>query len=105
MKTEDMEGKRISELLGIDKPEEWMAEQWDICSKRLEGDSELFSNVATQFLIKSGQLEFVLKAKLGDMEEGLVRLTRLFLTIGYMLGKTDQEKLGGLDKLWGKEEK
>ena len=104
MDMKDMEGKTTKELLGIDKPDEWVTEQWGICSKVLEEDSDLYSILLNKFLMDSGQLQFLIVSKLNNMEEGLSRGTKLFYTIGYVAGKLDQEKIGVLEKLWGKEE-
>ncbi len=98
------EGKSFAEHLGIDKPEGWVSEQWDVCQEALGKDGEIFSALLNKFLLESGQIKFLMVTKLNNGEESLSRVTRLFYAMGYMRGKIAEEKDGELDKLWGKEE-
>lgn len=94
------ENKKYAELLGIDKPDEWLDFQFDKSLEELSERSEVFVSVLNDFILATGDIKFLIAIKFNHLGQTLMRLTRLFYAIGYMKGKIDREREGKLEQLW-----
>lgn len=95
----------VLQALGIEKPDEWVVTQHDTCSKKMDEDSNLLSDIVNQYLKESGNVPFALVINLNRQEGTLVGLTKLFYLIGFMRGKIEQEEIDGLGELFKEETK
>ena len=93
------EEKTVAQLLGIERTEGWLEEQNQKVVLFLKERVNMMDTLVTQSNYEWGNHTLISVIELSGNMEVLIKLLQLFLTIGFMKGKADQEDVDQLEKL------
>lgn len=98
------EKKSGAQLLGIDRPEEWVREKTEKAYLFADDNIESLDSILTFYLKQHGLHQFAQMIRAHRAQGIFAELCKITFALGYLKGRDEAEQLADLDKVYGKEE-